>query len=152
MRTKGLEVQGNGDKTLSIFDQPKDIKGTAFLTHAHSEKANDQWIYLPAIKRVKRINSRSKSGPFMGSEFSYEDIGSTEVSKYDYNYLRSETINGEDCYVLEAIPRDKDSGYTRTVHWLDKAHFRAQRIDFYDRKKTLLKTLTLSNYKLYLKK
>jgi len=152
MRMKSLEVADDGDKGLTIFDKPKDVKGTAFLNFSHITKADDQWLYLPALKRVKRISSRNKSGPFMGSEFSYEDLSSFELEKYKFKYLGEENINGVDCYKVEQIPTDKYSGYTRQVAWLDKEHFRAQKVDFYDRKKSHLKTLTFSDYKLYLEK
>ncbi|HCM05717.1 MAG TPA: outer membrane lipoprotein-sorting protein, partial [Oceanospirillales bacterium] len=82
MRMKSLEVANDGDKGLTIFDTPKDVKGTAFLNFSHIEKSDDQWLYLPALKRVKRISSRNKSGPFMGSEFAYEDLSSFEIEKY----------------------------------------------------------------------
>lgn len=88
LRLKILEVQGDGDKSQSIFDRPRDIKGTAMLTFSHPTKADEQWMYLPALKRVKRISSRNKSGPFMGSEFAFEDLGSQDVEKYSYRWLR----------------------------------------------------------------
>ncbi|HFE38764.1 MAG TPA: outer membrane lipoprotein-sorting protein, partial [Gammaproteobacteria bacterium] len=78
-RMKVLEVKGDGDKSLIVFDTPADLKGTAFLTHSHALKPDNQWIYLPALRRVKRISSSNKSGPFLGSEFAYEDISSQEV-------------------------------------------------------------------------
>ncbi|MBC8394752.1 MAG: outer membrane lipoprotein-sorting protein, partial [Deltaproteobacteria bacterium] len=81
IRIRSLEVEGDGDKSLSIFDNPRDVKGTAFLTFSHKAGDDDQWLYLPALKRVKRISSRNKSGSFMGSEFAYEDISSQEVEK-----------------------------------------------------------------------
>lgn len=104
IRIKTLEVKDDGDKSLSIFDQPADVKGTAFLTFSHAIEPDEQWLYLPALKRVKRINSKNKSGPFMGSEFAYEDISSQEVEKYTYKYLRDEIINGIDCFVIEQYP------------------------------------------------
>lgn len=152
MRMKNLEVSDDGDKGLTIFDKPKDVKGTAFLNFSHITKSDDQWLYLPALKRVKRISSRNKSGPFMGSEFSYEDLSSFEIEKYTFKLLGEEQVNGLDCYKIEQIPTDKYSGYTRQVTWLDKEHFRAQKVDFYDRKKSHLKTLTFQDYKLYLDK
>jgi len=152
MRMKSLEVADDGDKGLTIFDKPKDVSGTAFLSFSHIDKADDQWLYLPALKRVKRISSRNKSGPFMGSEFSYEDLSSFELEKYSFKLLGEEQVNGLDCYKVEQIPTDKYSGYTRQVVWMDKAEFRAQKIDFYDRKKALLKTLTFNDYQLYLDK
>jgi len=90
IRGKSLEVHDDGDKTLTIFDTPRDVKGTAFLNYTHKAGDDDQWLYLPALKRVKRIASRNKSGSFMGSEFAYEDIASQEVEKYTYKWLRDE--------------------------------------------------------------
>ncbi len=150
VRLKTLEVDGDGDKSLSIFDEPADVKGTAMLTYTHKVEADDQWLYLPALKRVKRIASRNKSGPYMGSEFAYEDISSQEVEKYTFKYLRDEVYEGMDCYVIERDPIDKYSGYTRQLVWIDKAEYRPLRIDFYDRKDALLKTLYQRNYHKFL--
>lgn len=150
IRVKNLEVDGDGDKGLTVFDQPRDVKGTAFLTYSHALVPDEQWIFLPALKRVKRISSSNKSGPFMGSEFAYEDISSFEVEKYSYVYLRDEVLDGEDCFVLETRPLYKHSGYTKSHVWIDKAEYRIQKIDFYDRKDTLLKIQRFSDYKQYL--
>ena len=149
LRVRSLEVENDGDKSLTIFDTPADVKGTALLTFSHKTKNDDQWLYLPALKRVKRMSSSNKSGPFMGSEFAFEDIGSQEVDKYTWTYLKDETLDGVECYVLQRIPTDRKSGYTKQIIWMDKAEYYPIKIDFYDRKKTLLKTLISSNYKLY---
>jgi len=151
-RNKTLEVIGDGDKTLIVFDSPKDIKGTAFLSFTHALKSDEQWIFLPALKRVKRISSSNKSGPFLGSEFAYEDISSQEVAKYKYKYLKDEVIDGRSCFVVEAIPQYKKSGYTRLINWVDKERYQPLKTEFYDRKNSLLKTLVYSNYKQYLNK
>jgi len=150
LKIKTLELQNDGDKSLTLFNQPRDVKGTAFLSFSHPVDADEQWLYLPALKRVKRISSSNKSGPFMGSEFSFEDLSSFEVEKYNYKYLRDEVINKQESFVIEQYPIDKNSGYTRRVVWLDKAEYRAQRIDFYDRKDSLLKTLSFTHYQQYL--
>ena len=152
IRIKTLEVIGDGDKSMSIFDEPADVKGTAFLTFSHAIKPDEQWLYLPALKRVKRINSKNKSGPFMGSEFAYEDIASQEVEKYTYKYLRDENLNGIDCFVIERYPAYEHSGYTRQVVWINKAEYRPEKVVFYDRKNSLLKTLTYDGYQQYLDK
>ncbi len=149
MSTRALEVAEDGDKTLVVFNEPRDVKGTAFLSFSHKEGDDDQWLYLPALKRVKRITSRNKSGPFMASEFAYEDISSQEVEKYTYRWLRDEELDGVDCFVVERYPVDKQSGYTRQMAWIDKAEYRPWKIDFYDRKESLLKTLTYSDYQQY---
>lgn len=150
IRIRTLEVSGDGDKSMSIFDEPADVKGTAMLTYSHGLKPDDQWLYLPAIKRVKRISSRNKSGPFMGSEFAFEDLGSQEVEKYSYKFLREEACEQFQCYVIERVPAYKYSGYTRQTVWLDKEGYRLIRAEFYDRKNELLKTLVASDYKQYL--
>ena len=150
IRMRTLEVEGDGDKSLSIFDEPADVKGTAMLTYAHGLEPDDQWLYLPALKRVKRISSRNKSGPFMGSTFAYEDLGSQELEKYSYNYLRDEACGEWTCHVLERFPAYEHSGYTRQVVWIDSEAYRVVRTEFYDRKKSLLKTLVSDDYQQFL--
>jgi outer membrane lipoprotein-sorting protein len=150
MRTKSLEGKDDGDKTILVFDKPKDVDGTALLTYTHKVGSDDQWLYLPALKRVKRIASRNKSGPFVGSEFAYEDLTSQEVEKYTYKFLRDEPCGELQCYVIERDPVDEFSGYTVQHVWGDKEEYRPQKIDFYDRKGTLLKTLTFTGYQQYL--
>lgn len=156
IRLKTLEVTGDGDKSMSIFDKPADVKGTAFLTFSHAIKPDEQWLYLPALKRVKRINSKNKSGPFMGSEFAYEDLASQEIEKYTYKYIRDEKIkteefpDGVDTFVMERYPAYEHSGYTRQLAWINKDRYVAEKIEFFDRKNDLLKTLENRGYKQYL--
>jgi len=150
LRNKTLEMKDDGDKAIIIFDTPRDVKGTAFLSFTHKLDADDQWLYLPALKRVKRIASRNKAGPFMGSEFAYEDISSQEVEKYSYLYIKDDTFAERDHFIIDRDPVDPKSGYKRQRVWLDKAEYRIWKIDFYDRKDTLLKTLTYDDYNQYL--
>lgn len=152
LRTKALEVQGDGDKSLIVFDTPADVKGTALLSFTHKSGPDDQWLFLPALKRVKRIASDNKAGPFMGSEFAYEDLSSQEVEKYTYKHLRDETVDGVPTFVFERYPVDPKSGYTRQVVWMDQAEHRAHKVEYYDRKASLLKTLTAKGFKQYLGK
>jgi outer membrane lipoprotein-sorting protein len=152
LEIRTLEVKGDGDKSLTVFHTPRDVRGTALLTFSHGVDSDEQWLYLPALRRVKRIASNNQSGPFMGSEFAYEDLSSQEVDKYTYKYLKDEKIEGVDCFLIEQYPVRKDSGYTRLQTWIDKDEYRVRKIDFYDRKGALLKTLTPSDYKQYLGK
>lgn len=152
MRNKTLEVVGDGDKFMVIFDSPRDVKGTASMTFTHKTGPDDQWLYLPAIKRVKRISSNNKSGPFMGSEFAFEDLSSQEVEKYTYKYLKEESLDGTKTYVIERYPVDKKSGYTRQIVWYNADNYRIEKAEYYDRKDALLKTLTYSKYEQYLDK
>ena len=152
MHLKSMEQENDGDKSLTIFDSPRDVNGTAFLSFSHIVGNDDQWLYLPALKRVKRISSRNKSGSFMGSEFSFEDLTSFEVDKFNYEYIKDEVFDGEKCWVIIQYPLDKYSGYKKRIVWIDQSEYRVRKTDFYDRKDTLLKTLTFTNYHKYLDK
>jgi hypothetical protein len=149
MRARFLEGKEDGDKSLLIFDNPKDVAGTAMLTHSHKDRSDEQWLYLPALHRVKRISSTGRAGSFMGSEFSYEDLSSPELEKFRYTWLREENLNGLTCDVLERVPVDPDSGYVREEVWIDRNHSRTWKIIYFDRKRSLLKTLISSDFKLY---
>jgi len=140
----------DGDESLTIFHAPRDIAGTAFLTHTHIEQEDDQWLYLPALKRVKRIASVNKTNSFMGSELAYEDLLSDEVAKFDYRWLGDEACGIDKCFMLERRPRYEDSGYSRQVSWIDQTEYRVHQIDYYDLDGDLQKTLTLTDYRLYL--
>ncbi len=154
LRSRVLEVpeMDEGDKSLIVFDTPRDVKGTAFLSFTHITEPDDQWLYLPSLKRVKRISSKNKSGPFMGSEFAYEDMSSQEVAKYTYKWLRDEPCGEYTCFVVERYPVYENSGYTRQIVWADQEEYRILKTEYYDRKDALLKTLVLSDYHRYLDK
>ena len=142
--SRTLELVEDGDKSMIVFNSPKDVKGTATLTYTHKEGSDDQWLFLPSIKRVKRISSNNKSGPFMGSEFAYEDLSSQEVEKYKYKFLK---MDG-DLAIVEQDPVDPKSGYTkRVVTYNTSKGYRIENVEFYDRKNTLLKTLVYNGYK-----
>jgi len=144
-----IEVENDGDKSLVVFDNPTDVKGTASLVYTHKTGSDDQWLYLPALKRIKRISSRNKSGPFMGSEFAFEDMASQEIEKYEHKFIEASKANDEECYLVERYPVDKKSGYKRQQVWFNKGNYRIEKIDYYDRKDQLIKTLTYSGYKSY---
>ncbi len=147
---KTFEIPGDGDKDLGIFHKPADVKGTAVLTFSHGLRQDDQWLFLPELKRIKRISSSNKSGPFMGSEFAFEDIASWEIDKYKYRYLRDEVLEGNECFVVENIPAYEYSGYSKRVEWVDKTIYQPRKIEFYDQKNALLKTLMFHEYQQYL--
>jgi hypothetical protein len=151
-RSATLEVPEDGDKNLFVFEWPGDIEDTALLTFAHKVDDDDQWLYLPAVKRVKRISAGNRSGSFVGSEFSYEDMIPQEVEKYSYKWLRDEPCPGSEqleCYVYERYSHDEDSGYSRQVFWRDKAEYRVFNVVYYDRKNAHLKTLTAKDFEQY---
>lgn len=142
MEGKVMEVDGDGDKSISIFLNPKDVKGTKMLTHTHKDDDDDQWLYLPTVRRVKRISSSNKSSAFMGSEFSYEDLGSQELEKYNFKLIK-ETKDG---WLLERTPKTK-SGYSKMIMTVSKKYMNPVKIQYFDRKSELLKVGEFSNWK-----
>ena len=148
-RTLELPDENVGDKSLVVFSSPRDIDGTALLSHAKILDPDDQWLYLPALKRVKRISSANKSGPFVGSEFAFEDFTAQELNKFGHKWLKEETFAGLKCDVIERTPKYEKSGYTKQIAWIDQKDFQIRKVDFYDRKNSLLKTLELTDYKKY---
>jgi len=142
-----------GDKSVVVFHTPADVEGTALLSHAHILEPDDQWLYLPALARVRRISSANKSGPFVGSEFAFEDFTAVELNKYEHNYLTTEaiTVDGETLPtdVVERFPRYENSGYSRQVSYIDQTIHQIRRIEFFDRRGDRLKTLDLGDYREY---
>ncbi len=141
-----LEGKDDGDKSKVEFESPADVKGTKLLTWTHRKRENDQWLYLPAIKRIKRISGANTTGSFMGSELSYEDLASTEVEKFTYRFIDEPRAGERETYRIERYPLDKNSGYAREIIWLDKEYQNPLRVEYYDRKNVLLKIATLGGY------
>ncbi|NOX72815.1 MAG: outer membrane lipoprotein-sorting protein [Alphaproteobacteria bacterium] len=151
LHISSLEVSSGklGDKSLVVFDSPADLKGTILLSHAKLGADDDQWLYLPGLKRVKRISSSKKTSAFFGSEFAYEDITATEFGKYKYNYVGQKPCASLTCFVVERRPAYKNSGYSVLVTYYDTAQYRPQIIEYFDRKGRPFKVLTMSGYKKY---
>jgi len=158
-----LEVDGDGDKSLIVFDFPADIRGTKLLTHSKFRENDDQWLYLPSINRVKRISTRNKSGAFVGSEFSFEDLSDKSVDDFDYEHLgevvcsftivdiktKSKIPMSGQCEKLARVPHDKHSGYSKQVLLVDKQAQRILQIDYFDVKGAFLKQMISKNFSLY---
>ena len=143
-----------GDMSIITFSEPRDVRGTALLTHSKIEPDDDsQWIFLPAVKRVKRISSSNRTGKFVSSEFSYEDLGSEEVADNHHIWLEDAPCTHDanlTCAAVESRPKNKKSGYSRRVSFIDLAEYRVHRIDFYNRRGDLEKSLVFSDYRQYL--
>ncbi|MCF6357558.1 MAG: outer membrane lipoprotein-sorting protein [Draconibacterium sp.] len=135
---------GDTEKSIMFFMTPADVKNTSFMNWSYdSDKADDQWIYLPALKKVKRISSDSKSDYFMGSDFTYDDLGDRKLDADDHKLLREETVDGVECYVVESVSKDEDYMYSKTVTWIRKENFIGLKKEFYDEDEELLKTLSI---------
>lgn len=154
MSTLEQPAEDVGDWSLIVFDRPSDVAGTALLTHAKILDPDDQWIYIPSVSRIKRISSANRSGPFLGSEFAYEDFTTLEVAKYEYRWIRDERCpkpnDDLECHVVERRPLYENSGYLRQITWFDRKEFQLRTVAFYNRQDALLKTLTLADYRQYL--
>jgi len=111
-----------------------------------ASKNDDQWIYLPAIKKTKRISSDSKSDSFMGSDFTYDDLGDRKLEADQHKRLADETIDGIDYYVVESISNEEDYMYSKTVTWIRKDHFIGLKKDFYDEDGELFKRLEVKKF------
>lgn len=149
MRARSLNT-GDGSRNLTVVDEPRDVAGTALLTHSYDDRSDEQWLLLPALNRVKRIAAGNRSGSFMGSEFTYEDFTAQSVAKFDFRLLREEVFDGKPCYVLERLPKpDTKSAYARHVVWMDKAHYRTLKVEYYNRAGQHQKTLRANDFEQY---
>jgi len=139
---------GEIEKKIMFFVKPADVKNTSFMTWGYDEegKNDDQWIYLPALKKTKRISSDSKSDYFMGSDFTYDDLGDRHPTQDTHTILREEELNGEACYVVESTPKDEDYMYSKTITWIIKDKWIGLKKDFYDEDEDLLKILTVEKF------
>lgn len=140
-----LKDFGDLEKKIMFFVSPADVYNTSFMNWSYDEagKDDDQWIYLPALKRVKRISSDSKSDYFMGSDFTYDDLGDRHPSADTHKLLREEKLDGEMCYVVESTPKEEEYMYSKTITWIVKDKWIGKKKEFYDEDNELLKTLTV---------
>ncbi len=144
------EVGNDIHRYLIVFLDPADIRGTALLTWEQKERENDQWLYLPAQKKMQRIAKGSKKNYFMGTDFTYEDMEPEDIDNFNYTILRSEKLNQDkkdlDCYVIEATPANKEkkreSGYSKRIMWIENKHLYTLKVEFYDRRERLQKKQT----------
>ncbi len=140
---------GDVEKSIMFFMTPADVKNTSFMNWSYDDdsKDDDQWIYLPALKKVKRISSDSKSDYFMGSDFTYDDLGDRKLDADVHKLLREETIDGQACYVVESVSKDEDYMYSKTITWIRKDNFVGLKKEFYDEDDELLKVLKIKEVK-----
>ena len=140
---------GDVEKSIMFFQSPADVKNTSFMSWEYeSDKNDDQWIYLPALKKVKRISSDSKSDYFMGSDFTYDDLGDRKLDDDTHKLVGEETIDGVNYYVVESFPKDEEYMYSKTKTWIRKDNFIGLKKEFYDEDEELLKVLKIKKFEL----
>ena len=144
---------GNTDKTVIVFKSPRDVAGISYLTYDYPDKADgstvdsDSWIYLPAMKKVRRVSGSSKDDDFQGTDFTYDDLGTRSLTKDNFAILGEEKVNGADCWILEAKAKDSKAKVSRRVTWVDKKTYVTRKGEYYDKQNRLQKTLTCENIK-----
>jgi pSer/pThr/pTyr-binding forkhead associated (FHA) protein len=146
-----MKDMGNDlDRSLIVFLEPATVRGTALLTWQQKDRDDDQWLYLPSQKKLQRIAQASKRSYFMGTDFTYEDNQTEQLDDYQYTVLRSEEVDGHDCWVIESLPvspkKKQESGYSKRNLWIRKDIYFGVKIEYYDRRGRHIKTQT--SYKL----
>jgi hypothetical protein len=141
---KTLRESRDHSKALLVFDRPKDIKGTALLTHTYLEKPNEQWLYLPASKRLRKISS-GKKGSFLGSEFSFEDMGGFNLDEYTSTWRAHKTYNGEPCEEIVSTSQNSIN-YSQIVTCISPIYQLPLYVQFYNKAGQHFKTLINSQF------
>lgn len=150
--TTKLEENGIDNMRMTRFLSPPDVKGTVSLLIEHADKDDDIWIYLPALKKVRRLVSNNKKDSFVGTDFSYADVIGYKVGEWNYKLLKEELVEGQPCYVIEALPKSDavktSNGYSKRIGWIRKDNLMAVKMDFWDETGQLLKTSTYTDIQL----
>ncbi len=133
------------DQSFLEFLKPADVRGTRFLTHEHVDRDDDRWMYLPALRKIRRITASNNTDNFMGTDFTFEDTRSERLATHAYTLIREEPLDGRDAYVIEAVPpprlkKKKTVGYSKRHIWVDKATFLIMQRQFWNKKSERIKT------------
>jgi hypothetical protein len=142
------DTQGKS-RTVIVFQQPASVRGTRFLTMENSTGDDDQWIFLPSLGKVRRIASSEGGSSFMGTDMSYADLSAASrgVDEDTHTLLREEQYEGTSCYVIQSVPKDVSYQYAKMLLWIDKTTLVNYKIEAYDRRGTLVKTLVSSGFR-----
>jgi len=138
-----------GSRTMIVFQQPATVAGTRFLTMETSGGADDRWIFLPSLGKVRRVAASEGGGSFMGTDFSYDDISSMSrgVELDTHTLLREENFGGSLCHVIQSVPKDSSYQYSKMISWITKDSKITSKIELYDKRNTLVKTVEMSGIK-----
>jgi len=152
VRDRALILQSkefpDGTRSYLEFTAPADIAGTKLLIHEHKNSADDLWLYLPAIRKVRRVSSSQKYRSFVGTDFSYADLGSRNVDEYTYKINGQDTLQGKFCYILESNEKEgTDTQYHRIVSWVDTTSWIPLKSEMYDEDNNLYKRLNTEQLK-----
>ena len=145
-------IKGTKDNMrLVTFLSPSDVKGTKTLMIEHTGKDDDIWIYLPALKKVRRLVSNNKKDSFVGTDFSYGDVIGHKPDNWNHKILKEEEIDDKNCWVIESTPKNEEtkenSGYSKQISWIDKESFVSIKGESYDTSGELLKKFKAKDIK-----
>ncbi|OGR04650.1 MAG: hypothetical protein A2284_11470 [Deltaproteobacteria bacterium RIFOXYA12_FULL_61_11] len=147
-----LEADGITEKRLVRFLEPADVKGTGLLTFDYDKKTDDLWLYLPALRKTRRIVASEKAKSFMGSEFTYSDTTPPPTEDFTYQLLGEETVDGVSCWIIDSFPRNEkiadENGFSRKTLFLGKEDYVLRKAVYYDLGKKLHKELLATQVKL----
>ena len=138
-----------GKRTVIVFQRPETVAGTRFLTMENPGSADDRWIFLPSLGKVRRMAASEGSGSFVGTDFSYDDIASASRSAGldTHTLLREEELDGTACYVIQSVPKDSSYQYSKMILWIAKDTKITMKIELYDKRNTLVKVAEMSGLK-----
>jgi len=139
---------GKDSKSIMYFQKPADVKGTGFLSWEYDDpdRDDDRWLYLPALKKVRRISGSSKNDHFMGSDFTYDDMGGRAVDEDEHTLLYEEKIDAQRCWIVESIPKDvEDNMYSKIIRWIRRDALIAVKVEYYDKAGKIMKVLDISD-------
>ena len=138
-------------KRIIRFLSPAELKGTGMLIYDYQEENDDMWIYMPALRKTRRIVSSEKSKSFMGSEFSNSDMSAPNLDDFDYTLLGSESADGCDCWMIESIPINEDimdeMGFDRKITWIGKKDYVLRKAEYYNENNELFKEMRAGEVK-----
>ncbi|MCI7311059.1 MAG: outer membrane lipoprotein-sorting protein, partial [Prevotella sp.] len=140
--------EGKDTKKIMFFTYPGDVKGTGFLTwdYDNVNKVDDKWLYLPAMKKTRRISGKSsKTDYFMGSDFTYDDMSTRSVDEETHSLLYEEVVGEHKCWVVQSVPKDQGEIYSKRITWIRQDCLMAIKADYYDKLNRLHRHLTISN-------
>ena len=147
MRSKDY---GDVKKSVIVFARPKDVAGVSYLSHDYpdnddgTKKDSDSWLYMPAMKKVRRISGSGKDDDFMGTDFTYADMGDRGLTKDTFTLLGEDTVDGIACWMVESVAKDKSEKTQRRVIWYGKENYKVVKGEYYDKQNTLTRVLSCS--------
>ncbi len=143
------DLQDGGEQRYFIyFHRPADVREMTFLIWKSPKKDDDRWLFIPALKLVKRIAANDKRSSFVGSDFSYEDVSGRDVEEDSHKLLREEKVDGKDALVIESVPKDPASAdFSKKLSWIDKVSFLPLKEEYYDRRGDLSKVFSADEVK-----